>query len=183
MILDNQGLIHHLVRSLCITDHPLYDYDDLIQVGNYALCLAIDKFDKSISNAFTTYASQYILGYVKTYIRKNSSELSVSRLDYYNKDRVLPITVSLNEETGDNTFIGDIIRDPEDDISYAVLVDTVKSICNSMKQSDKYDLYELWSLHHIKGYTTKQIADHYSISKTMVCNRINQINSLIRKSI
>lgn len=66
LVLENQKLIHYLLRPYRNkVSSPLYDYEDLVQVANEAMCLAIDKLDTQ-SSKFSTWISSYILGYVNT---------------------------------------------------------------------------------------------------------------------
>ena len=53
------------------------DFVDLIQEGYLGLTQAINNFDITKGTMFTTYASRYIIGYIKKYINTNSRKLSI----------------------------------------------------------------------------------------------------------
>lgn len=183
LILDNQGLIHHLLRSSSREiNTPLYEYEDLVQVANMALCKAIDNYDEDTSPiAFSTYAAHYILGYIKKYRDKNSSSFTKSLRTDHIKKIYVPNTVSLSEEIVDDLFYSDIIQDKEDDIEYSTLLLTIKDICDSLNNSDKYDIYEVWSKHYLQGYTGRELAKQYNVSPNMISLILKKVNSHIQE--
>ncbi len=68
-ILANKALVHyclppHIRDGKCI--------DDLEQEGFIGLILAVDRFDPSRNIKFSTYAIQYIDGYMRTFNNKNT---------------------------------------------------------------------------------------------------------------
>lgn len=69
-----------LVKSILRRMHTCADsYEDLLQTGTMGLLKAIDGFDASLGNAFSTYAFTLITGEIKRYLRDNSM-VKVSRL-------------------------------------------------------------------------------------------------------
>jgi RNA polymerase sigma-B factor len=61
-----QGLVHFLARRFQNRGEPL---EDIVQVGFLGLIKAIDRFDPSLGNEFTTFATPTILGEIKRYFR------------------------------------------------------------------------------------------------------------------
>ena len=56
------------------------EYDDLYQTASLALCSALKRFDLSAGVRFTTYATPYITGSVKNYLRDKTAGVHVPRL-------------------------------------------------------------------------------------------------------
>jgi len=54
-------------------------YDDLLQVGCIGLIRAIDRFDVSKGNAFSSFATPYIRGEIQHYLRDKSPTLRIPR--------------------------------------------------------------------------------------------------------
>ena len=61
-----EGLVHFLARRFQNRGEPL---EDIVQVGFLGLIKAIDRFDPSLGNEFTTFATPTILGEIKRYFR------------------------------------------------------------------------------------------------------------------
>ena len=49
-----------------------YCMDDLVQSGMMGLLKAIDRYDNNKGASFTTYASHYIIGEIRHYVRKEA---------------------------------------------------------------------------------------------------------------
>jgi len=77
---NNLGLIEK-ITSKYISKNPSLDRDDIYQESSIALYKAIDNFNGNIKT-FASYASEYIDGYIKNFINKDSS-VKVSQ--YYSK--------------------------------------------------------------------------------------------------
>lgn len=66
----NKGLVFSLLKRY---DIKRSEYDDIVQEANYALCLAMKKYDFKYEVSFSTYAVPIILGEIRKYFRDNSS--------------------------------------------------------------------------------------------------------------
>jgi RNA polymerase sigma-B factor len=66
LVAGYQGLVHFLARRFQNRGEPL---EDIVQVGFLGLIKAIDRFDPSLGNEFTTFATPTILGEIKRYFR------------------------------------------------------------------------------------------------------------------
>jgi RNA polymerase sigma-B factor len=73
----NLGLVrkeaHHWVNQCSES------YDDLMQVGSLGLIRAIERFDISKGNAFSSFATPYIRGEIQHYLRDKSSPVRIPR--------------------------------------------------------------------------------------------------------
>ncbi|MBZ8181571.1 RNA polymerase sigma factor SigF [Oscillatoria salina] len=54
-------------------------YEDLVQVGSIGLLRAIERFDLSKGNAFSSFAIPYVRGEIQHYLRDKSSSLRIPR--------------------------------------------------------------------------------------------------------
>jgi RNA polymerase sigma-B factor len=61
-----ESLVHFLARRFQNRGEPL---EDIVQVGFLGLIKAIDRFDPSLGNEFTTFATPTILGEIRRYFR------------------------------------------------------------------------------------------------------------------
>jgi RNA polymerase sigma-B factor len=66
LVAGYEGLVHFLARRFQNRGEPL---EDIVQVGFLGLIKAIDRFDPSLGNEFTTFATPTILGEIKRYFR------------------------------------------------------------------------------------------------------------------
>lgn len=80
MVVDNMKLVHFLVLKIVPHDH--YLYDDLVQEGTIGLMRAVEKFDATRGIKFSSYAKQWIRGYVLLYLRNQSGNVRGTRSGY-----------------------------------------------------------------------------------------------------
>lgn len=65
-----------LIESIAKKYIELDEFDDLVGAGYLGLCLAIDRFDPSVSK-FTTIAFRYISGSILNHIRDNTQKIKI----------------------------------------------------------------------------------------------------------
>lgn len=178
LVLENQKLIHYLLRPYRNkVSSPLYDYEDLVQVANEAMCLAIDKLDTQRSK-FSTWISSYILGYVKYYRFKNACPYYVSRNDYYQQN--LPKTISFDSPVTENDVkLIEAIPNDYDFVNESMLVAMVKDICSKNKQSGE-SAYKAWTMHYVEGYGFEDIARVFGVSKQAIFSKIKKIDNKLK---
>lgn len=70
LVEENLKLVHYLIRKNFKVSSD--DYDDCFQEGCLGLCKAAERFDESKGYQFATFASSYIIGYIQTYLRKDT---------------------------------------------------------------------------------------------------------------
>ena len=61
LVLDNEGLVHHLVQKKVGVKFTSSEYEDFVSVGIVGLTKAASTFDFSKGYRFATYASRCIL--------------------------------------------------------------------------------------------------------------------------
>lgn len=71
LVLDNRGLVNHVVNRLCKRLPPACGRDDLVQAGTMGLIDASMRYDDAKGVAFSTYAVRRIEGSVLDLLRKN----------------------------------------------------------------------------------------------------------------
>lgn len=81
----NLPLVHFLARRY---SPEMFDYEDVFQEGCIGLLKALDNFDPSKGIKFSTYAVPYIIGEIRSFLRRNGSLFKVSR-SYYQHYRQL----------------------------------------------------------------------------------------------
>ena len=69
-------LVEHFARRFLNRGEP---FDDLLQVGTIGLIKAIDRFDPTLGNEFTTLALPYITGEIKRHFRDTTWAVHVPR--------------------------------------------------------------------------------------------------------
>lgn len=73
-------------------------YEDLIQVGCLGLIRAIERFDLSKGNAFSSFAIPYIRGEIQHYLRDRSSSVKIPRRWLELRQKAITITQQLREK-------------------------------------------------------------------------------------
>ena len=92
----NMGLVrkeaHHWINQCG------ENYDDLIQVGCIGLIRAIERFELSKGNAFSSFAMPYIRGEIQHYLRDRSTSVKIPRRWLELKQQASKVAFSLREE-------------------------------------------------------------------------------------
>jgi RNA polymerase sigma-B factor len=76
VVLAHLGLVRYLAGKFANRGEPI---EDLVQVGTIGLIHAVDRFDPTRGNKFSTYAAPTIVGEIKRYFRDKSWNLRVPR--------------------------------------------------------------------------------------------------------
>ena len=93
----NADLVHFIARRFANRGEPL---EDIEQVGFLGLIAAIERFDPSLENEFSTFATPTIMGEIRRYFRDRSWAVRVPRRLQENLLRVNAATQQLNSELG-----------------------------------------------------------------------------------
>ncbi len=153
MILTNYNLVTNIVNHYII--HNI-EKDDFIGYGILGLMYAIDNYEFDNNAVFSTYATKCIIGYIKRYLPKHASQLSIGRNIYYLKSKIQKI-----EEELMKTLQKEDITDLE--------------ILNELKKSNKYKNLKLEDITSIRLYT-KAV---FSLDKEKVTEDGNDLNYTI----
>lgn len=74
--------------------------EDLIQVGNIGLLKAVDKFNPLVGSSFKTYATYFITGEIRHYLRDKTAMIKAPRQMYELYYRINQIVHKLTEQLG-----------------------------------------------------------------------------------
>lgn len=101
----NSDLVHFIARRFANRGEPL---EDIEQVGFLGLIHAIERFDPSLENEFSTFATPTIMGEIRRHFRDRSWALRVPRRLQENLLRVNAATQQLSAELGRSPTISEI---------------------------------------------------------------------------
>jgi RNA polymerase sigma-B factor len=111
----NADLVHFIARRFANRGEPL---EDIEQVGFLGLIHAIERFDPSLENEFSTFATPTVMGEIRRYFRDRSWAVRVPRRLQENLLRVNAASQQLNSELGHGPTINEIAErvglEPED---------------------------------------------------------------------
>ncbi len=177
IIMENQPLIHYLLKPYRNPLSSIYSYEDLVQVANMAALHAIDQYDGE-SCKLSSYMGCQIRWAVHLFVKKNCSSWHVPERDYDAKQ--LPTVVSM-----DNKVLEDIpmhaVVGRCDDVDFMMLLDAVERICKKDKENGEEN-FKAWKLWRIGGYKQHQIASMMGLSRPALGMRMNKIEGILRKT-
>ena len=105
MVSANLPLVVSVARDYMGSAVPLMD---LIQEGSIGLLIAARKYDYTMENRFSTYATKAIRHCISKYIRSQGSMIRVPDHTYYKIQQVLSVKAQLQQETGLEPTLGQI---------------------------------------------------------------------------
>lgn len=103
----NSDLVHFIARRFANRGEPL---DDIEQVGFVGLIQAIERFDPSLENEFSTFATPTIMGEIRRYFRDRSWAVRVPRRLQENYLKVARVQHSMESELGRQPSISEIAQ-------------------------------------------------------------------------
>jgi RNA polymerase sigma-B factor len=115
LVAGYQGLVHFLARRFQNRGEPL---EDIVQVGFLGLIKAIDRFDPSLGNEFTTFATPTILGEIKRYFRDKGWAIRFPRRLQELYQQVVRVNEQMKNELGRQPSMSEVAErlkvDPDD---------------------------------------------------------------------
>lgn len=169
LVLENQRLIHYLVKKLGITSKSS-EYEDIISIGNIGLIKAAITFDESKKITFATYASRCINNEIFMYYRKAGK---------YANDISLDETIGDDGE-GKELTLGETIEHSESDFVERIVhkeafIKLVSIILNKLKGKER-----LVILYRIGEVSQAGIAERLNITQSYVSRVLKKAISEIR---
>ena len=166
-------IVHHnikLVLKLVSNNfyYNSYDKKELVSVGLIGLIKAVDSFDINKDINFSTYACTCIINSILKFINSNK------KVD----DNTHKFTSNVASDTFFKSLVDNktnIARDYED----KELIHTVLSLVDKLPARDK----DMLMLYFKNGYTEKQIAEVYHISRSRVGQILRNSLSIIRSEV
>ncbi len=190
MFIENERLVYFVAQSCHFTANGIADYDDLLQEGRIGLCRAVMTFDPERNIAFSTYAiaciqrrmyrltknigkiheneDSYNDVYTQNFVNADDnpagvadfSSVSISRKllqmseeEYYRENIIIPTVRVATERT---------LEDPR--------------VSNAVKKN-----IELLML-YVSGYSLKELALKYGVSRQSISTRINNARRYLRNN-
>jgi RNA polymerase sigma-B factor len=101
----NSDLVHYIARRFANRGEPI---EDIEQVGFLGLIQAIERFDPSLENEFSTFATPTIMGEIRRYFRDKSWAVRVPRRLQENYLRVVRAQEELSSTLGHQPSIAEI---------------------------------------------------------------------------
>jgi RNA polymerase sigma-B factor len=102
-----RNLVYFLARKFLNRGEPL---DDIVQVGFLGLVKAIDRFDPSLGNEFTTFATPTITGEIKRYFRDKSWAIRFPRRLQELYQQIVRANEELKRELGRTPRVAEIAQ-------------------------------------------------------------------------
>ena len=154
-IIDNTNLVHYIVHK----HFPQYiTNQDVIQNGYVGLIKAVDSFDESTGNTFSTYASRCIF---------NEIAIDLRRRNKYAKDISLHAVLAEGNTQDDSLTIEDILA-YEDDYTPMYVQEFIQCL----------DEREITILRYLMdGKTQKYVSDHLGMTRSNVCRIVKVMRS------
>lgn len=154
-IIDNMNLVHYVIHKY----FPLYmDNQDNIQNGYVGLIKAVDSFDESTGNTFSTYAARCIFNEIAINLRKQSKHA---------KDISLYMVLANDDAQDDPLTIEDILI-YEDDYTPMYIQEFIQCL----------DEREITVLRYLMdGKTQKYVSDRLGMTRSNVCRIVKVMRS------
>ena len=154
-IIDNMSLVHYVLHKY----FPLYiDNQDNIQNGYVGLIKAVDSFDESTGNTFSTYASRCIF---------NEILMDLRRQNKYAKDISLHAVLAEGDIRDDPLTIEDILM-YEDDYTPMYIQEFIQCL----------DEREITVLRYLMdGKTQKYVSNRLGMTRSNVCRIVKVMRS------
>lgn len=154
-IIDNMGLVHYVLHKY----FPLYiDNQDNIQNGYVGLIKALDSFDESTGNTFSTYASRCIF---------NEIAMDLRRRNKYAKDISLHAVLAEGDTRDDPLTIEDVLS-YEDDYTPLYIQEFVQCL----------DEREITVLRYLMaGKNQTYISNRLGMTRSNVCLIVKKMRS------
>lgn len=154
-IIDNMGLVYYVLHKY----FPLYiDNQDNIQNGYVGLIKAVDSFDESTGNTFSTYASRCIF---------NEIAMDLRRRNKYAKDISLHAVLAEGDTRDDPLTIEDVLS-YEDDYTPLYIQEFVQCL----------DEREITVLRYLMaGKNQTYISNRLGMTRSNVCLIVKKMRS------
>ena len=154
-IVDNMGLVHYVLHKY----FPLYiDNQDNIQNGYVGLIKAVDSFDESTGNTFSTYASRCIF---------NEIAMDLRRRNKYAKDISLHAVLAEGDTRDEPLIIEDVLS-YEDDYTPLYIQEFVQCL----------DEREITVLRYLMaGKNQTYISNRLGMTRSNVCLIVKKMRS------
>lgn len=154
-IIDNMNLVHYIVHK----HFPQYiTNQDVIQNGYVGLIKAVDSFDESTGNTFSTYAARCIF---------NEIAMGLRRQNKYEKDISLNTVLAKSDKRDDPLTIEDILM-YEDDYTPIYIQEFVRCL-------DEREIVILKYL--LDGDSQVEVSNQLGMTRSNICRIVKKMRS------
>lgn len=142
------------------------DWEDLLQEGYTALCVAATKFDATRGNRFSTYATSYVMGYLQSMVDHNTV--------------IKPIRVGTKFVNAYVDFIED--NNQVKSLEASPVTDAIENSCDweNLQYTLSAAQFDIISMRYA-GYRDTEIARKYNLTKRQFEAEIQKIQELVLK--
>ena len=157
LVLDNQRLVHYLVRKLGVTPNSS-EYVDIVSIGTIGLVKAAITFDSSKKIKFATYASKCINNEIFMHYRKANkyaNDISIDKLIGDDRE-VNKFTLKDTLEDPNSNFVEEIVNQD-------TFIQLVSIVLNYLESKNRIVM-----LYRMGNIAQSDIAEKLNISRTYV---------------
>lgn len=169
LIQQNQGLVHHVVRSFSYLCGGMIGYDDLMSEGNIALLRAIRTYNAEHTSGakFSTYAIVCIY----------YAMLKIAYAQRLKKNTGIVISLDAPISDDEDFTLADIFG--TEDVQYQTII--AKDRWERISANMDSRLKEAFYLYYGQDMTLEQIASRFGVSKQTISNRIETADRILRE--
>lgn len=152
--------------------------EDIIQVGILGLIKAVKMYDASVSSNFKTYATYFITGEIRHYLRDKSSMIKAPREIYELSYRVNKMIAEFKEKGCDfpsENEIADVLKTPVGKIREVIDVERRRHVM-SLDQILSYTDSDGQSLAEKIPNTNYSSNDEYQENKLMITDALSKLD-------
>lgn len=110
LILENLPLVRHVAGRFT---RDFSDIDDLFQEGCIGLLKAVENYDLEHGTKFSTYAVPFILGEMRSFLRRSGHLLKVSRSFHEHRLHFQRKVTHLEQKLGRNPHLEELVKELE----------------------------------------------------------------------
>ena len=198
VVLQYTNLVESIGRRFVGANEPL---EDLVQEGYIGLIASVDKYDGDKGVKFSTYATHFIIGQIKHYLRDKGKIIKEPAWLQELNQRMTKVIESLNQQYNRQPTekeISDVMQMPESTVQEMLTTrevfkvssldgdkDDSPSAADTEKISDeKVETFQLpledkivleTALDHLKDIEQQVISDHYykGLNQTEIAKKLN----------
>lgn len=108
LVVQNLPLVRYVASRY---NRQLNDTDDLFQEGCIGLLKAVENFDPDRGTKFAAYAVPYILGEIRSYLRRSGNMLKVSRSFYEHRRQLHGKIEELEQRLTRKPHLGELVKE------------------------------------------------------------------------
>lgn len=166
---ENKNLVHYIMNTKFSSVTPNHvDYEDLVQTGYYALCLACERY-KDDEAKFSTFAHLYCFGHMMRYRYRNSTG-TITKNKRTGKWNDTEATVSMNVITEEGSELGEMLADDYDEFLYCETYEDLKRAFEAISPTNGLTIFNELT----KGQGVKNVAKELGYTRAYIYYEIKK---------